>query len=344
MTCTGLPPWVVLHADGNLFCQPRFLHTANAVQETIYLIGGKTLPVRIVESYSPGTSRWNQHVTSGQLPFEYLHSHTTVCHGQYLIVFGGTPEHCNCTNALLRLDTTSLQWVCAQYEEGCCPEPRFGHSACQIQQPGNNNVYMCVFAGCSAENSTLDDLWILNCESALWRRLDINILRSQPSQSAGRFYHTMNWFAAENKLIVFGGNNWAATNSTFVADMNVDLENPGRIVCNVWFVSSNGFVPIARCNHTSIIHNGRIHVFGGRESSTANGKIDVTDAYSKFLARDQNWVRVSVTSHFPSSRWGHAAAICGDAMYIFGGSQHMGKVVNDAYKVRLVAVTKCVWD
>jgi N-acetylneuraminic acid mutarotase len=54
-----------------------------------------------------------------------------------------------------------------------------------------------------------------------------------------------------------------------------------------------------------------------------------------FDARTNSWVEVECTGHTPSPREGHAAALIGDVMYIFGGRGSDGKMLSDLYAFKM---------
>ena len=54
-----------------------------------------------------------------------------------------------------------------------------------------------------------------------------------------------------------------------------------------------------------------------------------------FDARSNSWVEVECFGHIPSPREGHAAALAGDIVYIFGGRGSDGTMLSDLYAFKL---------
>jgi hypothetical protein len=54
-----------------------------------------------------------------------------------------------------------------------------------------------------------------------------------------------------------------------------------------------------------------------------------------FDARSNSWVQIECTGHIPSPREGHAAALVGDIVYIFGGRGSDGKILSDLYAFKV---------
>uniref|UniRef100_A0AAV1T705 BTB domain-containing protein n=1 Tax=Peronospora matthiolae TaxID=2874970 RepID=A0AAV1T705_9STRA len=80
-------------------------------------------------------------------------------------------------------------------------------------------------------------------------------------------------------------------------------------------VLTNGVVPSQRKYHSAVVHKDLLYVFGGHD-----GDRRLNDFFSyNFLT--QTWTNVFVNAgQQPTSRYGHAAVVYNNAMYIFGGS------------------------
>ncbi|TDH68635.1 hypothetical protein CCR75_000937 [Bremia lactucae] len=86
-------------------------------------------------------------------------------------------------------------------------------------------------------------------------------------------------------------------------------------------VVADGVAPCQRRSHSAVVYKDSLFVFGGYD-----GDRRLNDFYSyNFLT--QTWTNVFVNAgHQPTSRYGHAAVVYDNAMYVFGGSDsHYGR-------------------
>ena len=340
----GIPPWVALQADGNLMCSPRALHTSTVVGNAVFLIGGLQCSSSQIDVYDTRNNSWTSIQTSnhGVLP-HVLYSHTSVLCGDHIYVFGGCDgREVPCAD-LWRLHVPTMAWERSEVavrSPHLHPAPRRGHSACLLGTASR----MIVYGGRGDGGIVFDDVWHLHLDSGVWTRVPTHIAQTMGCHDLlggdmRRCYHSAVWDTKGNAMIVFAGSWGCVTNTIYMYTFEITSDG---ITCTVTFVHCSGFVPTSRCNHSCVIHNSRLHIVGGREVE-ASGDWDpspiIYETYVKLLVKDSNWVRVPSNGHFPTARWGHTTAILGDHMYLFGGIDGAQSILNDMFKVRLVAMT-----
>jgi N-acetylneuraminic acid mutarotase len=92
-------------------------------------------------------------------------------------------------------------------------------------------------------------------------------------------------------------------------------------------IQARGDVPINREDHTAVIYEGAIVVFGG---FLPNGE-KTNDIYMYYF-KENKWEKVSVLGlDLPKSRAGHSAIVFGDSMVIFGGRDEDSNKMNDIW-------------
>ncbi|KAJ5805479.1 uncharacterized protein N7503_003081 [Penicillium pulvis] len=204
------------------------------------------------------------------------------------------------------------------------PGPRVGHASLLV---GNACI---VFGGDTKINETdaLDDtLYLLNTSSRQWSRA----IPPGP-RPAGRYGHTLNILGS--KLYVFGGQvEGFFFNDLIAFDLN-QLQNPA----NKWDVlvqnsheggPPEGQIPAARTNHTIVSHNDKLYLFGG-----TNGVRWFNDVWC-YDPRAGAWAEIDCVGFIPTPREGHAAALVGDVMYVFGGRTDEGIDLGDLSAFRI---------
>lgn len=86
-------------------------------------------------------------------------------------------------------------------------------------------------------------------------------------------------------------------------------------------------MPLARDDHTAVVYEGSMVIFGG---FTSDGERS-NDLY-RYHFKDNKWERVSVLGQdAPAPRAGHSALVFGDSMVIFGGRDQDSNKLNDIW-------------
>ncbi|KAI9805344.1 MAG: Negative regulator of mitotic exit [Piccolia ochrophora] len=204
------------------------------------------------------------------------------------------------------------------------PGPRVGHASLIV-----GNAFI-VYGGDTKidDRDQLDDtLYLLNTSTRQWSR-------AMPSGSrpSGRYGHTLN--IVGSKIYIFGGQVEGAFFNDLVAfDLNT-LQQP----TNKWemLVANSheggpppGQIPPARTNHTVVSWNDKLFLFGG-----TNGVQWFNDVWT-YDPRTNFWSQLDCIGYIPAPREGHAAALVGDVMYIFGGRTEEGSDLGDLAAFRI---------
>nr|CAD7432548.1 unnamed protein product [Timema monikensis] len=94
--------------------------------------------------------------------------------------------------------------------------------------------------------------------------------------------------------------------------------------------------PARRYGHTMVAFDRYLYVFGGAADSTLPNDLHCFDLET------QNWsvLKPSFDSQVPSGRLFHAAAVIGDAMYIFGGTVDNNVRSGEMYRFQVFGTTE----
>ncbi|KAJ5751724.1 hypothetical protein N7520_008641 [Penicillium odoratum] len=242
-----------------------------------------------------------------------------------IYMMGGLIDGSTVKGDLWMIESSGGSLTCSQIatvSEG--PGPRVGHASLLV-----GNAYI-VFGGDTKINETdaLDDtLYLLNTSSRQWSRAI-----PPGARPAGRYGHTLNILGS--KLYVFGGQvEGFFFNDLIAFDLN-QLQNPA----NKWEVlvqnsheggPPEGQIPAARTNHTIVSHNDKLYLFGG-----TNGVRWFNDVWC-FDPRAGAWAEIDCVGFIPTPREGHASALVGDVMYVFGGRTDEGIDLGDLSAFRI---------
>lgn len=222
------------------------------------------------------------------------------------------------------------------------PGPRVGHASLLV-----GNAFI-VFGGDTKmdEGDQLDDtLYLLNtCKmkatpASCGRHTDEFTATKQWSRALpagprppGRYGHTLNILGS--KIYIFGGQ----VEGYFFNDLVAFDLNALQQATNRWDVliqntidggPPHGQIPPARTNHTMVSWNDRLYLFGGTD-----GVHWYNDVWS-YSPHTNSWTQLECIGYIPSPREGHAAALVGDVMYIFGGRNEEGNDLGDLAAFRI---------
>ncbi|KAD2805962.1 hypothetical protein R6Q59_027963 [Mikania micrantha] len=295
----------------------RWGHTCNAVRggQLLYVFGGygeDNTQTNKVHVYDTATRTWIEPDMQGTLPVPRdSHSCTTV--GDKLFVFGGTDGNIP-LNDLHILETSTNTWM-TPYVRGEGPEAREGHSAALIGKR------LFIFGGCGKSIDTLveeyfDDLYILNTETMVWKRMAITGI--PPSK---RNSHTcVSW---TNKIIVIGGED---TQNYYLSDvqmLDTDTLTWTKLV-------TNGELLPPRAGHTTIALGKNLFVFGGFT--------DAEDLYDDLYMLDLEtfkWTKVMTVGVGPSARFSMAGSTLhpqhGGVLILMGGCNKSLEALDDMF-------------
>jgi Rab9 effector protein with kelch motifs len=92
-------------------------------------------------------------------------------------------------------------------------------------------------------------------------------------------------------------------------------------------ILARGEVPVNREDHTAVIYEGAMVIFGG---FLPNG--ERTNDIFMYYFKENKWEKVSVLGlDLPRPRAGHSALVFGDSMVIFGGRDEESNKLNDIW-------------
>ena len=106
-----------------------------------------------------------------------------------------------------------------------------------------------------------------------------------------------------------------------------------------WASPVAGDVPARRVEHTSVVYNGDIYMFGGASDAEYQNDLQVLVGGGSFFtgSSDPQWTTVA-TTNAPTPRYGHSASVVGDKMYVFGG-ERSGTVFKDLFAYDFATAT-----
>jgi hypothetical protein len=237
--------------------------------------------------------------------------------GRRMIVFGGMDDlftFYNDTWSLNLLPTTAAMttppvnhWS-PLTTTGTAPTERMGHSA--IYDIANNR--MIVFGG-QDNFGYQNDIHVLTLGATpTWSTPTIS-----GTPPAGRLGHTAVYDAANQQMVVFGGND-AAGEKNDVLLLSLPAAPPF-----VWSPSPAGGGPVKRTEHSAIYDGtrGQVILFGGLDNTLLpDGSVLNNDTWSLKLSFPSFWTQLSF-SGTPFFRFHHSAIYdaANQRMIVFGG-------------------------
>ena len=228
-------------------------------------------------------------------------------------------------NDLYEYCFTTSQWIeWSDKITGPLPPARSAHGA---------TVYankLWIFAGYDG-NARLNDMWAidLTCQNPQWEQ--INQQGDSPPTCC-------NFPVAivDSSMYVFSGQSGAKiTNNLyeFKFEQRCWIRIPTEHL-----LRTDASPPQRRYGHSMIAYGQRLYVFGGAADGILDNEVHCFDISS------QSWsvIQPSVGSQVPSGRVFHTAAVCGDSMYIFGGTvDSMANRSGELYRFRFSSFPKC---
>jgi N-acetylneuraminic acid mutarotase len=143
-------------------------------------------------------------------------------------------------------------------------------------------------------------------DHSLWRRFFVDVNSACP---AGRLCHTS--VVNDNKMYIYGGH-ITQPSSEYFHTVKQDMYE-----CNLttreWREVPVGEGAPRRTEHTAVVHNNTMVVFGGY---SGNG---YENSVMTFNFQVGQWHQLATTGEAPSARSAHTAVVVGHSMYVFGG-------------------------
>ncbi|CAG0881340.1 unnamed protein product [Darwinula stevensoni] len=306
----------------------RSKHTVVAYKDAIYVFGGdngKTMLNDLLR-FDCKEKSWGRAFAIGTPPAPRYH-HSAVVHESSMFVFGGYTGDINSNsnltnkNDLFEYRFPSGQWMEWKFA-GKLPPARSAHGAAVYDEK------MWIFAGYDG-NTRLNDMWCISLtgdsRAGLWEEVE----------QSGECPPTCCNFpvaVARDSMFVFSGQSGAKiTNSLFQFHFR---ERSWTRISTEHILRGAPPPPTRRYGHTMVAFDRHLFVFGGAADSTLPNDLhwnEGTVPFSfealhnnpiRFDLDCQTWSIIAPAheSAVPSGRLFHAAAVVGDAMYIFGGT------------------------
>ncbi|XP_051116770.1 tip elongation aberrant protein 1-like [Andrographis paniculata] len=293
----------------------RWGHTCNAVGggKRLYVFGGYGRDhghTNQVHVYDTVGMFWNEPVMKGMPPCP-RDSHSCTTLGAHLFVFGGT-DGSRPLNDLYILDTSSNTWIFPTVR-GDGPEPREGHSAAIIGRR------LFIFGGCGKsgdEEIYYDDLYILNTETFVWKR----VVPSGTPPTKRNSHTCSSW---RNKIIVIGGED---AYDYYLSDVHV-LDCDTLVWCKL---NTTGQLLPPRGGHTTISFGKNLFVFGGFSDEQ-----NLYDDVYMFDIENSTWAKIAAIGEGPSGRFSMAGdtldPLMGGVLVFMGGCNKNLEPLDDMY-------------
>lgn len=325
--------WYIKPTGGN---RPESREGASLciLDRKIYLFGGQSMTkkndVRVLN-----TDNWTWTLLPADYPPKGRVGHSTVVFKNQLVLFGGWSHYsqrlrmrrCFKKVYMLYMDQ-EIRWQRFR-GGGKVPKSRRYHAAAVL------GWSMLMFGGVDTHSKVLKGVSVLEMETLTWIKPHV-LSEDKPSArsccSLTPVFHAgllsradfsifampklrMDQVMANSGFYLFGG-----------------VEQTGKVNGELWVMNmqeqavvwrkvvTNGDPPIARSDHSAVLINGRLILYGGRNDSLfpVLGDSCISDI-SILNIETMTWENTRVLGNIPSARWGHCAVALGTRMFILGG-------------------------
>lgn len=271
---------------------------------------------------------WGRAFATGTPPAPRYH-HSAVVHDSSMFVFGGyTGDIHSNSNLTNKNDLFEYRFPNGQWTEwkfiGKTPVARSAHGAAVY----DNKLW--IFAGYDG-NARLNDMWTISLlpgELRIWEEV---IQSGEGPPTCCNFPVSV----ARESMFVFSGQSGAKiTNSLFQFHFR---EKRWTRISTEHILRGAPPPPARRYGHTMVGFDRHLYVFGGAADSTLPNDLHCYDLDTQTW----NCVISSNDSEIPSGRLFHAAAVIGEAMYIFGGTVDNNVRSGETYRFQFSCYPKC---
>ncbi|XP_061417062.1 leucine-zipper-like transcriptional regulator 1 isoform X1 [Lethenteron reissneri] len=314
----------------------RSKHTVVAYKDAIYVFGGDNGKNMLNDllRFDVKDCSWGRAFTMGVPPAPRYH-HSAVVHGSSMFVFGGyTGDIYSNSNLKNKNDMFEYKFATGQWTEwkveGRLPVARSAHGATVYEDK------LWIFAGYDG-NARLNDMWticLLNREAACWEEIEQS---GEIPPSCCNFPVAV----CRDRMFVFSGQSGAKiTNSLFQFHFTQRIWS--RIPTE-HLLRGSPPPPQRRYGHTMVTFDRHLYVFGGAADNTLPNELHSydTDSRSWEVVQANPDSEVIDAMLLPSGRVFHAAAVIGDAMYIFGGTVDNNTRSGEMYRFQFSSYPKC---
>mmetsp|Transcript_29585 Transcript_29585/g.62882 ORF Transcript_29585/g.62882 Transcript_29585/m.62882 type:complete len:512 (+) Transcript_29585:125-1660(+) len=245
-------------------------------------------------------NQWSQVKFSG-LPPRQRSLHAGIAVGDCLYIFGGY-DGSNRVNDFYKYSFKTTKWSQISVS-GATPSARDRHVVVSY----TDRIY--IFAGYDG-NNRVNDFWQYDTEHEVWSVVDA-ALGTPPTPR-----HSHSGVEYDGSMYVFAG---------YDGNYRSDFHRYNFQARKWSIVPVKGSVPKARYRTSAVVYKNRMLVVGGHD-----GAKHLNDFY-QFNFESLEWSLVDTNGQVPppSPRDSHSAVICGESMYLFGGST--GSARNDLY-------------
>lgn len=308
----------------------RSKHTIVAYKDAIYVFGGDNGKRMLNDllRFDVKEKSWGRAFAMGIPPAPRYH-HSAVVHGSSMFVFGGyTGDIHSNSNLSNKNDLFEYRFQTGQWTEwkfiGLTPVPRSAHGAAVY----DNKLW--IFAGYDG-NARLNDMWTISLlpgDNKAWEEV---IPAGERPPTCCNFPVAV----ARESMFVFSGQSGArTTNSLFQFHFK---ERRWTRISTDHILRGAPPPPARRYGHTMVSFDRHLYVFGGAADSSLSNDLHCYDLDT------QTWnvILPSSDSQIPSGRLFHAAAVIGEAMFIFGGTVDNNIRSAEMYRFQFSSYPKC---
>ncbi len=285
-----------------------------------------------------GANFWTQLEPTGTLPIaRRLHTAVYDTTNNRMTIFAGaidsSPYYMNDVWVLSNANGLGGTPAWTQlFPTGSLPTTREGHTA--VYDTKNNR--MIIFGG-DYGSGVLKDVWVLSNANGLDSTTSawIQFFPTGSNSTIARFLHSAVYDAANNRMIIFGGDNGTSPslNDVWVLSNANGLDS----TTSAWTqLFPTGSAPTTRVEQTAVYDaiNNRMIIFGGNPDS---GDLILSDVWvlsnANGLGGAPAWTQLNPTGNSSTlARYGHTAVYdpVNNRTIIFGGRNNLG-YLNDVW-------------
>ena len=279
----------------NIQIENRYGHTALALNNKLYIFGGKTKysntsVINGLDIFSFQNNSFLNISIQGERP-ENRRNHIAIFIGNQMLIHGGINENGKVLNDTYLLSVNQLKWHKCIMDKNSYSPKLCGH-ACSLvvplsylynpkfniyNFPENENIKkkvmkekgLFIFGGKNKEDGGLSNqLWIL-----LIGRKPLEWIKPETKgrPPAPRYFHTMNFYERGNYLIIHGGRNDSVSENSALNDTYLlNLENFEWIKA-ILYSDKENFEILCRCGHQSITFIDKLIILGGMNNNNYLG-------------------------------------------------------------------------